>query len=180
MSPLLSTAAGVGRQLIDPRGRCNRQGFLALAIVLLALQTVGGTVLVLAGAPLDGGLALALNAPLFWIGFMAVLKRLHDIGRSGWWVPVAITGWFIGCVVISAIAGVVVGPDRLALAVEERTLVFWIVFAATTIPAFGGLLWLHASPGEMVANRYGAVPGVLGFSLPTAVETLPEAAATTA
>lgn len=167
----------IGRQLLDPRGRCNRQGFLALAIVLLALQTLGGLVLVLTGAPLDGGLAMALNMPLFWVGSMALLKRLHDIGKSGWWVPAAITFWVVGCFVVVLAATAIVGAERMGIALAEKSLVFWLVFAATTIPAFGGLLWLHAAPGEATANIYGDLPGRLGFApAPGKSETLPEAA----
>ena len=153
-------AAVLGRQLIDPRGRCNRQGFLALALVLLALQTVAGIILAVNGKPIDGPLAMTLNAPLMWVGAMAVLKRLHDMGRSGWWVLASFVGWIVGAVVVATVATMVLGQQNM----QMGSVGFWIVFAMITLPAFGGLLYLHAAPGDATANQYGDVPGALGFS----------------
>lgn len=164
------------RQLIDPRGRCNRQGFLALAIVLLAVQVASGIVFAALGLPLNGTAMLVLNVPLFWIGGVAVLKRLHDIGRTGWWIPAAATFWFVGCLMLSTGAALIVGPERMAAAIEHKTLLFWLIFAAVTLPAFGGLTWVHTAAGETTANRYGDVPGRLGFSLPGRTVELPEGA----
>jgi uncharacterized membrane protein YhaH (DUF805 family) len=154
------------RHALDPRGRCNRHGFLVVALILLAFQILGGALLVLAGADLQGGLAIALNMPLFVVGTMAVFKRLHDIGRSGWWVPGAIVFWIVGSMVINLTASLIIGPDVMLAAVAEQSALFWMMFATIALPAFGGLLWLHATAGQSVANRHGAVPGVLGFVLP--------------
>lgn len=164
----------LGRQLVAPRGRCNRQGFLALAIVLLCVQAIGALALTAAGIDLGSGTAALLNAPLVWIGGIALLKRLHDIGRSGWWVPAAVTFWLAGCFLIAVAITLIAGPDRMQAALEHKTLLFWFVFAATTLPAFGGLLWVHAAPGETAANRFGDVPGRFGFSLPSHVAGMPE------
>ena len=160
MNAYLPHASFLGRQLIDPRGRCNRQGFLALAIALLALQTLGGLILGLAGERLDGSLALTLNAPLFWIGAMATLKRLHDMGRSGWWVLASATTWCIYAIGLSFTFAVTFGPQSIA----QGTFGFWILFAMIVLPAFGALLFLHAAPGEDRTNRYGDAPGDLGFT----------------
>ena len=157
-------AADLGRQLFDPRGRCNRQGFLALALALLALQALVGVVLFAAQVPVKSTLGLLLNAPLFWIGAMATLKRLHDTGRSGWWVPAALFGWMGAAMVISVAASMILGPEAMLYATEHRTLPFWIIFMVITLPAFGGLLWLHAASGDARANRFGDMPGIHGFS----------------
>lgn len=156
----LEHAAVVGRQLVDPRGRCNRQGLLALTVVALALQAVGGSMLAFAGKALDGALAMSLNAPIFWVGAMAVLKRLHDIGRTGWWVLASSAAWIVWAFVATFAAVAIFGQGAIA----EGSLGFWIVFAMIVLPAFGGLLFLHAAPGDTAVNRYGEVPGPTGFS----------------
>ena len=84
--------------------------------------------------------------------------------------------WFVGCFAIATAVAMIAGPDRMAAALEQKTLLFWAVFAATTLPAFGGLLWVHAAPGEVRANRFGDMPGRLGFSLPGRPIALPEGA----
>lgn len=160
MAPVLEHAAVLGRQLIDPRGRCNRQGLLVLTVVALTIQTVAGVGLAMNGQPLHGKLALALNAPIFWIGAMAVLKRLHDMGRTGWWVPAMTAAWIAWAFVATFIAVALFGPQS----VSEGSVGFWIVFAMIVLPAFGGLLYLHAAAGEPTANKYGEVPGPTGFS----------------
>lgn len=160
MAPVLEHAAVLGRQLIDPRGRCNRQGLLALTVIALTVQAIGGTMLALAGKPLDGALAMSLNAPIFWIGAMAVLKRLHDMGRTGWWVLAMSAAWIVWAFVATFVAVALFGQNAIA----EGSLGFWIVFAAIVLPAFGGLLYLHAAPGDAEANKYGEVPGPTGFS----------------
>jgi uncharacterized membrane protein YhaH (DUF805 family) len=177
MHAYISTALELSRQLIDPRGRCNRQGFLALAITLLVLQALVGIVLVAAGQPVDSTLGLALNAPLFWIGAMATLKRLHDMDRTGWWIPAAFGLWVAGAFAMSLLAGLILGPEAMQAAVKAGSLAFWILFAGITLPAFGALLWLHASNGDPRANRFGDVPGRLGFSpAPNRTTELPEGA----
>lgn len=160
MAPVLEHAAVLGRQLIDPRGRCNRQGLLALTVVALAVQAIGGTILAMQGHSLEGPLALTLNAPIFYIGFVALLKRLHDMGRTGWWTLVALVGWIVWAFAVTFAAVAAFGPQAIA----TESIGFWIVFAMIVVPAFGGLLYLHAAPGEPAANRYGDVPGTTGFS----------------
>lgn len=174
MAFVLEHAAVLGRQLVDPRGRCNRQGLLALTLVALTVQAVGGTLLALAGKPLDGALAMSLNAPIFWIGAMAVLKRLHDMGRTGWWVLAMSAAWIVWAFVATFLAVAIVGQGAIA----EGSVGFWIIFAAIVLPAFGGLLYLHAAPGEAATNRYGEVPGPLGFSPAPKRETLVPATVT--
>jgi uncharacterized membrane protein YhaH (DUF805 family) len=157
-------AADLGRQLFDPRGRCDRRGFLYLAIALLVVQSLVALLVSGLGEPVNGGLFLSLNAPLFWIGCMAILKRLHDIGKSGWWVPAAFTGWFAGAMIVSLVTLVIIGGHAFGEAMAARGWIFWLLVATMWLPAFGGLLWIHASSGETTDNRFGPVPGRLGFA----------------
>jgi uncharacterized membrane protein YhaH (DUF805 family) len=74
--------------------------------------------------------------------FMAV-PRLHDLGRSGWWVvPVLAIEW--------------VGAFVLAAALSPE--VFPIAAGLIAIAVFGALAVLGALPGQRDANRFGAPP----------------------
>jgi len=69
--------------LIDPAGKSSRGRFalvvlphMAILITLAALSQVSD--------------AFALAAILYWlpgvyVAFVAVVRRFHDMGRSGWW-----------------------------------------------------------------------------------------------
>lgn len=158
----LKDAGNLGLLLIDPRGRCNRQGFLTLAIGLLVLQFLAAGIVGLLGHQLDGTLFWLLNGPLFWIGFMAVLKRLHDVGRAGWWAPAAFALWIVGALVATIVVILVAGQETWTEALKAQSALYWLVFAVLVVPAFGGLIWLHTATGDTGANRFGPVPGRFG------------------
>ena len=162
MTLTLSTALPLLRQIVDPRGRCNRQAFLHVALAFLALQVAVSAVLWLAGVEMSRAAAILLNAPILWVGTAICVKRLHDVGRRGWWIPGAFALWIIVALMISLIATLVLGPEALA----EGQPAFFAVFAVITLPAFGALLWLHTAPGMKTANAFGPVAGPTGMSMP--------------
>ena len=92
---------------------------------------------------------------------------MHDIGRTAWWIPAAIAFWILGSIVLNLAIVMLAGPDRVAGSVAEFGFFYWLMFATTAVPAFGGLIWLHASQGEPTTNCYGPVPLANGFSMPT-------------
>ena len=141
------------REIADPRGRCNRQAFLHIALAFLALQL---------GVEMDETGTLLLNAPILWVGTTVCVKRLHDVGRRGWWIPGASGIWFVTAMTIATIVSIVLGAD----AVEPGKPAFLAVFAAITLPVFGALLWLHTAPSMALANRFGPVPDGMGLSMP--------------
>lgn len=70
------------------------------------------------------------------------IPRLHDIGRSGWWVlaglAVEVAGVFGGLFLFPAQALLVMGAMNVVL--------------------FGFLVWLGALPGQPFDNRFGPPP----------------------
>ena len=150
------------RQLSSPRGRCNRQAFLHVAVAFIVLQ-VGCTALLSAfGAQPSGTALFLLNAPILWVGTVVSIKRLHDIGYSGWLMLAAFVGWLSASFLFALLTALILGPAVLA----PGSLGYALVFASIVLPAFGGLLWLHTSAGQPVANAFGPVPERFGLSTP--------------
>ena len=128
---------------------------------MLVLQFFAAAIVGL-GQALDGALFWVLNGPLFWVGFMAVLKRLHDVGRAGWWAPAAFALWIVGALVATIVVILIVGPDAMVEAQKSQSALYWFIFAIVVVPAFGGLLWLHSATGDIGANRFGVMPSRFG------------------
>jgi uncharacterized membrane protein YhaH (DUF805 family) len=151
-------------ELADPRGRCNRRGFLVVAVGLLACQLLLGALLAITGFGLTGTESMFVNAPLFWLGLSACVQRLHDLNKRAWIIPAAVACWLVVASVVTLVVLVLgdyyTGRDVLA----DGSFGYMIMFTLIMVPAFGGLLWLHATPGTSAPNRFGAVPGRNGFA----------------
>lgn len=70
----------------DPRGRTDHRGLFAMSIVVLVLEFSGLAAAELAGGALQGAWVVVLQAVLLWVALVAVSRRLHDMGRSAWWL----------------------------------------------------------------------------------------------
>lgn len=168
LSPALTTVrprdvARIGLLAVDPRGRCNRHAMTVMTVAFLLIQ-----VSVMALANLIGGgagetLFHVINTPLMLIGLVALVKRLHDIGLSGFWAPIAAAFWIMGAFAATLAITLIVGPDHMATVVADKGALYWLVFAFIAVPAFGGFIWLHTTPGTTGSNRFGPVPGNDGF-----------------
>jgi uncharacterized membrane protein YhaH (DUF805 family) len=158
----MAHATNFAVQLLDPRGRCDRKGFLVAATLLLSAQGLVALGLWLSGLGFDGGAALGVNLAFCWLGYAAVSKRLHDMGRSSWWFATGLAGWLIASMVFAVGVAVAAGPEQLAPGTPTHD----AVFAVMMLPLVIGLLWLHVRPGERAANKYGPVPSAFGFSTP--------------
>lgn len=149
-------------QVFDPRGRCNRKGLLLAAAILLALQIAAGLALWGAGFDLASPLVQPVNVAFCWVAFPLISKRLHDLGRSAWWIPGAVLIWLAA---IISLAGAIVlsgDPDLLA----PGTTSYWITLAAMLLPLLAAAIWLHTAPGNAGSNRFGPQPTSHGFSMP--------------
>jgi len=146
--------------LVDPRGRCNRKGLLMAAAIMLGVEVVAGLGMWASERTLDDPLVVAIKVALFYLAVSAAIQRLHDLGRSAWnmlWASLAMLVW---SVVLAFAVVVQMPPDQM----EPGKLGFAVVFAGIALPMLAMLLWLHFAPGESKSNRYGAIPGALGFA----------------
>jgi uncharacterized membrane protein YhaH (DUF805 family) len=159
----LADVLRIGALMIDPRGRCNRSAMTVLTVAFVVIQLAS---MVLANA-IGGDVGIAIfwiiNAPILVIGLVAVVKRLHDIGLSGFCAPAACSLWIIAAFVATLVMTLIVGPDRMTTVVEEQGALYWLVFSFVFVPAFGGFIWLHSTPGTPGSNPYGPLPGDDGF-----------------
>lgn len=137
--------------LFDPRGRSDRTEFLHAAIAIFLLQATLFLVLWKLSAELDHVSTLPANALFLWMGTAAVSRRLHDLGRSAWWMPISLLIWLAGGFVLATLLAAVIGPQRLFPGAPA----FWVVFFCLLAPPFVVALWLHVCEGEAGPNRFG-------------------------
>lgn len=115
-------------------GRARRREYWAWVVpLLLALFVVG-----FMGVP---GIALLFALPMLFVW----IRRLHDLGRSGWWAPVI----NIAVAVIGWLEAGVLNPGG------EGGLAQSLAGVAATVA-------LGAIPGQRRANAYGPPPGQIG------------------
>lgn len=140
--------------LLSPHGRLGRQGFWVAAAGLFVTGLVAGLV------PVIGGL---VGLALLWPWSAVSAKRLHDLGRSGWWialplVPSLLVGGLGVLTAASATMGATMGASGATLALATLTATLGL---AAMLVSLGFLLWIGLTPGMPGANRFGAVPAPL-------------------
>ncbi|WP_162179230.1 DUF805 domain-containing protein [Chromobacterium haemolyticum] len=64
--------------------------FSGVAIMLISLVSQAIALSALASQEIGGVITLFICLPLYFASFSAFIRRLHDVGRSGWWVWVPI------------------------------------------------------------------------------------------
>jgi uncharacterized membrane protein YhaH (DUF805 family) len=136
--------------LLDPRGRMGRTDLLVSATAVLAIE---GALALLGPAEAVGSWpVLAAKACSLWIGVAALIKRLHDVGRSGWWALAAAAALCIWTAVLAFGLVIVLGADAFVPGSFGQT----AMLALLLLPALGFTLWLHLAPGDPSTNRFGA------------------------
>lgn len=135
-------------------GRIGRQAFWIGWLVLLGVQMLAGWIPVV-------GHALGLIALFAWVCLCT--KRLHDMGRSGWWQapalalgPVLIVGSALWIGFGAAVAALTGGEPELAALAGVGVLLVSVAVAFISMIAF--TLWVGVAEGEPVDNRYGQPP----------------------
>jgi uncharacterized membrane protein YhaH (DUF805 family) len=132
-------------------GRLNRKPYwlislalLAVAIVILVLAVVlGGAAALSEYSALGPGLLPFIVAfiPIGWIGLAVSAKRLHDRGKSAWWLLVF---WLLPSVL-----------DRMGDRIEGVGIVFTLASIALSIWALVEMGFLRGAAGS---NEYGPDP----------------------
>lgn len=137
--------------------------FLALSVILYAL-----IVYHYAGVPIDliepqssiSIVSYAIHGFVLWF-FITTLslitRRLHDIGKSGWWLVLGVLPAFLFLFI--AISRLINDVDYDSPSIEI-TISFWLLMLYLGLIIIAHL-WLLFKKGEPTKNQYGEVPKTL-------------------
>lgn len=140
---------------ISFEGRTRRLHFGIGWLILFAAGFIAGWL------PLIGGL---VSLALIWPNLAITVKRLHDMGQTGWLaaIPWAVTilgfiigGSLIGFSALLNIQGLENEDPAAFLAVAGP---MFGVIALVGLVGLGFFLWILLSPGQSGANRFGPNP----------------------
>lgn len=182
MMSLPQAVKQVLRKYADFSGRATRAEYwwwvLATTIVSLVLQTIDSFIVSLISEGLEASpLSTVFGLAVLLPGLAVTARRLHDIGKSGWWILV----WFvIGIVGLIPVAvGIIAmflawGMDWDAVAAEALiTLIVGI--ALTALIELGLMVWVivwMARQGRSGPNSYGAAPRAIDAGTPPGADTI--------
>ncbi len=132
----------------------------ALMFVLVFIGILGGSLAGESAGKALGGALIAIGVILFIVWYLAMLvpmlsvyvRRLHDVGWSGWWVLANFLSSFLP-IIIALIAAAVTGDDM-----EEPTGIFMVLLLLSYIASYGlGILLfvLTLLDSQRGTNKYG-------------------------
>lgn len=141
--------------LFSFEGRTRRSHFWIGWLICLGVGVVAGWI------PLLGGL---ISLALIWPNLAISVKRLHDMGKSGWFVLIPWVVSIVGGIVAVSMIGLSVFANAAALEQEDPAAIFALIgpaiglFAVLMLVNLGFLLWIGLSEGQAGSNRFGSNP----------------------
>ena len=141
--------------LFSFEGRIRRQHFWIGWLILLGAGVVAGWI------PLLGTL---IGIVLIWPNLAIGVKRLHDMGQSGWlivipWVATLVALFVgIGTIGFSAIANAGALENEDPAAIWALIAPAFGMFGLILLINIGFLLWIGLTPGTNGDNRHGPDP----------------------
>ena len=164
--------------LFNPQGRISRKGmWLGFLLPYIAISVVLGFLEGL--VPALAALSVLVGLFYLWPNFATSIKRLHDHGRSGWWLLLYIVVQIAALVAaLGALGKAAHDSDRLAdleamgtMTPEEQGAVFaeliplalgtplgMISTAVMLITGIAFFVYLYVMPGQRMDNKYGRDP----------------------
>lgn len=141
--------------LFSFEGRSRRSHFWIGWLICLGVGVVAGWI------PLLGGL---ISLALIWPNLAISVKRLHDMGHSGWLVAIPWVVSIVGVFVAIGLIGVTAFANAAALEREDPAAIFALIgpalglFGLLALVNLGFLLWIGVSDGQAGDNRFGPNP----------------------
>jgi uncharacterized membrane protein YhaH (DUF805 family) len=141
--------------LFSFEGRTRRSHFWIGWLICLGAGVVAGWI------PLLGGL---ISLALIWPNLAISVKRLHDMGQSGWLIAIPWVVSIVGIFVAVGMIGVSALTNTAALEREDPAAILALVgpaiglFGLLLLVNLGFLLWIGLSEGQRGDNRYGPNP----------------------
>lgn len=136
-------------------GRTRRSHFWIAWLVCLGLSVVFGWI------PLLG---VVLSIALIWPNLAITVKRLHDMGHSGWLAAIPYAVGIVGSIVAFTMIGASAILNAHALENEDPVAIFALIapafglFALMFLVCLGFLLWIGVTDSQRGDNRFGPNP----------------------
>jgi uncharacterized membrane protein YhaH (DUF805 family) len=128
----------VTKHYFDFKGRARRSVFWWYILVVFILGIIAYIIDRLLGMQIITGLlSLALLLPNLGVS----VRRLHDVGKSGWWILLPLAPWLLMIICFFMFQW------TLAMVFGVVTLATWVL-----------LIWWYAQPGTSGQNAYGPDP----------------------
>ncbi|MFC5342739.1 DUF805 domain-containing protein [Brevundimonas staleyi] len=141
--------------LFSFEGRMRRSHFWIGWLICLGVGVVAGWI------PFLGGL---ISIALIWPNLAIAVKRLHDMGHTGWLAAIPYVATVIGFFAIFATVGASIFANYAALENEDPAAV-WAMIAPVfgiigilSLLCLGFLLWIGLSDSQRGDNRFGPNP----------------------
>lgn len=141
--------------LFSFKGRLRRQHFWISWLILLGVGVVTGWI------PVLGGL-IALVA--IWPNLAIGVKRLHDMGKSGWFVVIPWVANIVGVIMIFGAVGAAVISNPQAFENEDPAVIMSMLgsmmggLSIMLLAGLGFLLWIGLVDSQRGDNKYGPNP----------------------
>jgi len=141
--------------LFSFNGRTRRSHFWIAWLLIFAASIVLGLI------PILGFL---VSIALIWPNLAITVKRLHDMGRSGWLAAIPYAVSIIGGIVAFSMIGVGAVMNANALDNEDPAAILAVfgpamgIFSIMTLVGLGFLLWIGLTDSRPGDNAYGPNP----------------------
>ncbi len=141
--------------LFSFEGRTRRSHFWIGWLICLGAGVVAGWI------PFVG---ILISIALIWPNLAIAVKRLHDMGKSGWLVVIPWVVSIVGGIAAVSVMGVSALSNASALEDGDPAAIMALlgptmgIFAVVTLICLGFLLWIGLSEGQSGDNRYGPNP----------------------
>jgi uncharacterized membrane protein YhaH (DUF805 family) len=136
-------------------GRLRRQHFWISWLILF------GAGLVLGWIPIIGAL---ISIVMIWPNIAITVKRLHDMGKTGWFAVIPYVAMVIGFIMIIGAAGTAIFTNPQAFESEDPTVALSMLgsmmggFAVMGLVGLGFLLWIGITDSQRGDNKFGPNP----------------------
>lgn len=141
--------------LFSFNGRLRRQHFWISWLILLGAGVVLGWI------PFLG---IILSLAMIWPNLAIVVKRLHDMGKSGWFAVIPWVATIIGFVMIIGAVGTAIITNPGAFESEDPTVALSMLgsmmggLAVMFLVNIAFLLWIGIADSQRGDNKYGPNP----------------------
>jgi len=141
--------------LFSFEGRTRRSHFWIGWLICLGVGVVAGWI------PILGGL---ISLALIWPNLAIAVKRLHDMGKSGWLIAIPWVVSVFGTIAAFSMIGITAFTNAAALDEGDPLAIMALLGPALGLVGLlvlvnlGFLLWIGLSDGQQGPNRFGSNP----------------------